>query len=62
MSVIAVFSGPFSADGTICERLAERLGYTLVGNDVLRLLAGQIGMRVKVRKGGVDLVVEDHEI
>jgi len=43
-------------------RLLEGWRRDVVGNDVLRLLAGQIGMRVKVRKGGVDLVVEDHEI
>ena len=31
----------------------------VAGADVLRVLAGEIGLRVVVRKGGVDLVVED---
>ena len=33
----------------------------VAGNDVMRLLAGRIALRVKVRKGGVDLVIEDQE-
>jgi ribonuclease D len=33
----------------------------IAGDDILRLLAGQIAMRVVVRGGGVDLVVEDQE-
>lgn len=31
----------------------------IAGQDVLRLLAGEIALRVVVRRGGVDLVVED---
>jgi ribonuclease D len=33
----------------------------VAGNDVMRLLSGRIALRVKVRKGGVDLVIEDQE-
>jgi hypothetical protein len=33
----------------------------VAGEDVLRLLAGQIAMRVVVNRRGVDLVVEDQE-
>ncbi|MCH7826208.1 MAG: ribonuclease D [Acidobacteria bacterium] len=34
----------------------------VAGDDVMRLLAGRIALRVKVRKGGVDLVIEDQEV
>jgi ribonuclease D len=42
-------------------RLLEGWRREIVGNDVLRLLAGQIAMRVVVGHGGVDLLVEDQE-
>ena len=33
----------------------------VAGNEILRLLAGELGLRVKVRKGGVDVMIEDRE-
>jgi ribonuclease D len=52
---------PVQVDGEDPIRLLEGWRREVAGDDVLRLLAGQIGMRVVVRKGGVDLVVEDQE-
>ena len=48
-------------DGNGPIRLLDGWRREIVGDDVLRLLAGRIGLRVVVRKGGVDLVVEDQE-
>lgn len=51
-------TSPDDEDGV---RLLEGWRREVAGNDVLRLLAGEISMRVVVRKRGVDLVVEDQE-
>ncbi|MGD8330945.1 MAG: ribonuclease D [Acidobacteriota bacterium] len=50
-----------AVDGEEPVRLLEGWRRDVVGDDVLRLLAGQIAMRVVVGRGGVDLVVEDQE-
>lgn len=50
-----------SPDDEDSVRLLEGWRREVAGNDVLRLLAGEISMRVVVRKRGVDLVVEDQE-
>lgn len=42
-------------------RLLDGWRREVAGNDVMRLLAGGIALRVKVRQGGVDLVIEDQE-
>ncbi len=42
-------------------RLLDGWRREVAGNDVIRLLAGRISLRVKVRQGGVDLVIEDQE-
>ena len=42
-------------------RLLDGWRREVAGNDVIRLLAGRISLRVKVREGGVDLVIEDQE-
>lgn len=42
-------------------RLLDGWRREVVGDDVMRLLAGCIALRVKVHKGGVDLVIEDQE-
>jgi ribonuclease D len=48
-------------DGNEPIRLLDGWRREIVGDDVMRLLAGRIGLRVVVRKGGVDLVIEDQE-
>ena len=42
-------------------RLLDGWRREVAGDDVIRLLAGRISLRVKVRQGGVDLVIEDQE-
>lgn len=42
-------------------RLLQGWRRRVAGDDVVRLLAGEIGLRVKVRPGGVDLLIEDQE-
>ncbi len=46
-------------DGDQPIRLLQGWRRRVAGDDVVRLLAGQIGLRVRVRKGGVDLLIED---
>ncbi len=52
---------PAVTDGNGTIRLLDGWRREIAGDDVMRLLAGQISLRVVVRKGGVDLVVEDQE-
>ncbi len=53
--------GDVDGNGTGPIRLLDGWRREIVGDDVLRLLAGRISLRVVVRQGGVDLVVEDQE-
>ena len=50
-----------SKDGDGPVRLLRGWRREVAGNDVVRLLAGEIGLRVRVRAGGVDLLIEDQE-
>ena len=42
-------------------RLLEGWRREVAGNDILRLLAGEVALRVSVRKGGVEVLIEDQE-
>jgi ribonuclease D len=48
-------------EGEQSVRLLRGWRRRVAGDDVVRLLGGEIGLRVKVRKGGVDLLIEDQE-
>jgi ribonuclease D len=50
---------PIEEGATDEVRLLQGWRRDIAGNDVMRLLAGNIGLRVKVHRNGVDLVVED---
>ena len=52
---------PGEPDSDTPIRLLTGWRREVLGDDVLRMLRGRIGLRVRVRKGGVDLVVEDQE-
>ncbi len=50
-----------AANGDSSVRLLHGWRRRVAGDDVVRLLAGEIGLRVRVRAGGVDLLIEDQE-
>ena len=50
-----------SRQGDSNVRLLDGWRRKVAGEDVMRLLAGCIALRVKIRSGSVDLVVEDEK-
>ena len=50
-----------SPDSGRTIRLLEGWRREVAGNEILRLLAGELAMRVHVKKGGVDVMIEDKE-
>jgi len=48
-------------DGGRNIRLLEGWRREVAGDEILRLLAGELALRVRVRKGGVEVMIEDRE-